>query len=111
MIYVKLLIIAFIVVNIIDISGIINHIKHWIWRILKKGSPYRDFELKPFTCSYCMTHWIGLIYLLVTGEFSFLAYLYLLGLCYLTPVMGLLMRLIYDIMIKIINEVYNLFKL
>lgn len=111
MIYVKLLIIAFIVVNIIDISGIINHIKHWIWKWLHPNTLYRDFPFKPFGCSYCMTHWIGLIYLLVTGEFSLLAYLYLLGLCYLTPIMGLLMRLIYDIFIKIINVVYNLFKL
>lgn len=70
MIYQELLWISIIVCFIIDLSGIIDSIKHCIWKWLKGDVPYKDFSFKPFDCSLCMIFWIGLIYLVVIGKFT-----------------------------------------
>lgn len=62
--------IVFIVVYIVDISGIVDTIKQVIWRWLFKDREYREFRLKPFDCSLCLSFWSGLIYLLCVGQFN-----------------------------------------
>lgn len=56
--------ITVIVVFIVDISGFIDSVKKTIWRIIFKNFPYKDYSIKPFDCSLCLTFWIILIYLL-----------------------------------------------
>ena len=106
-IYLNLFLLAVIVVNIVDLSGFIDTLKHWIWKWVFKGQKeYRDFDFRPFECSYCSLHHVGLIYMLVVGEFSLLSYTYLLLLCVLTPVIKDLILTIRDIIQKIIDTVY-----
>lgn len=62
----NLLLIGSILVMIIDRSGIVENIERGLSRWLKV--PCRI--PKPFSCSYCMTFWSGLIYLALTGHFS-----------------------------------------
>lgn len=67
----SLLLIQVIVVFIVDISGAIESLKSGLKWILTKGAMKgSDYDLKPWSCSLCMSWWCGLIYLLVTGHFT-----------------------------------------
>lgn len=68
--FLDLIVLVCIVVFIIDISGIVDTIKHGIWKWLIKDKEYREFRLKPFDCSLCMSFWMGLIYLICVGQFN-----------------------------------------
>lgn len=63
-----LIFIQFILVFIIDISGFIPSLKLFISKYLTKSKIVTDnFSIKPIDCSLCMTHWVGLIYIIYTG--------------------------------------------
>lgn len=110
MIYLNLLLIAVIVVIIIDISGIIEDIKCRISKILTKGKIAKtDYRLKPFDCSFCMNFWVGLIFIILIGQFSILLLAYILLLSVLTPVIKETILLIKDTILKIINIIYEKF--
>lgn len=60
-----------IVCFIVDVSGIVDTVKHTLFVMLKgRNIPYREFSLKPFDCSLCSTWWLGIIYLIFFGEFG-----------------------------------------
>lgn len=81
MILTNLLLIAIIIVNLIDLSGFIDELEKGLskWLNIKAHIP------KPFSCSYCMTHWVGLIYLIASGNCTLMYYATLLVICFLTP--------------------------
>ena len=77
-------------VLVIDISGFVHSIKVAIGKYLKI-SP-NSFRIKPFDCSFCMTFWASVIYLLVVGRFTLLNIAIVLLLCCLTtPLKNLVM--------------------
>lgn len=106
-----LLLITAVVCYIIDISGITDTFKKVVWKTFAKGvGDYHTLELKPFTCSLCMTFWCGIIYLLITSQFTlpYIAYVSLLSMLsskisdieiYVLDVCDTLIQLLY----KIIN--------
>lgn len=101
----NLFLIAVIVVIIIDISGITLSIKSGIKRLLTRGRMSDpNYSLKPIDCSFCMTFWTGLVWLLVTHSFSLWMLTYLLLLCVMTPVIGQVIILIRELFIKIIKK-------
>lgn len=108
-IYLDLFLLATIIVSIVDISGFIDTVKHWIWRWLHGNKPYVDFDFRPFECSYCSMNWIGLLYLIIVGELSIVSYAYVLFLCMLTPIIKDIMILIRDICASIIEAIYTVF--
>lgn len=55
----ELLLITTIICFIIDISGIIESIEWWFSKWLNRQCKIP----KPFSCSLCMTFWIGLFYM------------------------------------------------
>ena len=80
-------------VIVIDISGFVHSITVAIGKYLKI-SP-NSFRIKPFDCSFCMTFWVSMIYLLVAGRFTLLNIAIVLLLCCLTtPLKNLIMSLI-----------------
>ena len=80
-------------VIVIDISGFVHSIKVAIGQYLKI-SP-NSFRIKPFDCSFCMTFWAIMIYLLVVGRFTLVNIAIVLLLCCLTtPLKNLIMSLI-----------------
>lgn len=106
MIYLNLLMISLVLVFIIDISGVVDHIKRLVWRWVYKGKhEYRDFEAKPFDCSLCATWWCGLIYLCFT-HLSFVNVAYVALLAYATPIFKDLLTLVKDFAIKLIDTIY-----
>ena len=65
--YFDLFLIALICVVIIDISGFIGEIED----ILAKWLKVKSVRIpKPLSCSFCMVHWVGLAYLLLSGGLS-----------------------------------------
>ena len=105
--YTGLLLITVVVVNLVDLSGFVDTVKHWIWDFTyKKKREYRNFDFRPFQCSYCMTHHVGVIYLLIVGELSLLTYAFLLWLCLMTPVIKDILMLIKAFCSKIIDVIY-----
>jgi len=102
----ELFLIAVICVIIIDISGVIESIKSGIKRLLTNGRMSDpNYSLKPIDCSFCMTAWSGLAYLLVTHSVSLWMLTYLLLICVMTPVIREVIVLIRDLFIKILNYV------
>lgn len=82
--------ILIICVLVIDISGFVHSIKAAIGKYL--GISPNSFRIKPFDCSFCMTFWISVIYLLVVGRFTLVNIAIVLLLCCLTtPLKNLVM--------------------
>lgn len=107
--YLDLFIIQLIIVYIIDISGISNYIKKWVYNYFFKNSKlkmkYYDLELKPFLCSTCMTHHLLLIYLIIFGEFELLNYAFVCLLSYSATISMNLLFLIKELSDKIIDKI------
>ena len=71
MVLINLTLITAIVVFIVDISGAVDSLKSGLKWILTKGKMKNsDYQLKPLDCSLCMTFWSGIIYLLITNNFT-----------------------------------------
>lgn len=67
----NLTMIQFIVVFIVDLSGITNTIKSLISKTLTKGKVNStNFSLPLIGCSLCMTFWCCLIYLFINQSFT-----------------------------------------
>ena len=112
-VYLILLLLAIIVVSLVDISGFIDTVKRVVWKWVWKNNQreYSDFSFRPFDCSYCMTHHIGVIYLILTSSLSILHYAFLLVLCMLTPVIKDGLLLIKAILQRMIDMVWDYLEL
>ena len=99
-ILIDLILIQIICVNIVDISGVVSHIENAIARMLslKKVSIYL------FNCSYCVTHWCCVIYLLFNGALSLKTYAIVLVLCFLTSVTKDLLWGVRDRLVKLVSK-------
>ena len=109
MVLINLTLIAAIVVFIVDISGAVDSLKSGLKWILTKGKMKNsDYQLKPLDCSLCLTFWSGIIYLLITNNFTlpYLAFVCLLA-CF-TGVIKTSILLVEDILIKITQLIYKL---
>ena len=107
----NLFLIQAIVVSLVDLSGFVDTVKHWVYKWLWPNRPYRDFDFKPWSCDYCMTHHIGLLYLLIVGKWSLLAYAILLALCFFAPLLKDIFIFVKDLITKLLDLLYTLFKL
>lgn len=109
MVIINLTLIAAIVVFIVDISGAVDSLKSGLKWILTKGKMKNsDYQLKPLDCSLCMTFWSGIIYLLITNNFTLP---YLAFVCLLACFSGIIKNsilLVEDIITTIIQLIYKL---
>lgn len=99
MVCLDLFFIMAITVMIIDMSGFTVSLKKFVSWLLTGGKLVKtDFDLKPLTCSFCMTWWVGLIYLICTGTINFFhLYILLLLCCFTVPFKNLLQLIIMGI--------------
>lgn len=110
MIYLDLLYITIAIVCIVDISGFVDSVKTFLSFIITKGKIAKsDYSLKPFDCSLCLTFWACLIYILATGQFSFLLLAYILLLAVFTVPIKELIILLKDIILKLTSTIYEKF--
>lgn len=72
-VYIILLIISVLSVFIVDYSGFIEEMESLLTKKLRSPLPLRI--PKPFSCSLCLTWWISVIWLLVSGNFGWLTLL------------------------------------
>lgn len=81
MLYINILMITFICVYIIDLSGIIDELEDMIGKWLKCKIKIP----KPFSCSLCSSWWLGLLYIIIMGKFTILNIAFVAFLSFLTP--------------------------
>lgn len=74
--YTDLIFLTLIIVFITDLSGVVSHIETALAKWLK----VRKVSVPLLTCSLCQTWWAGLIYLLITHNFTLPAIAFV-GLC------------------------------
>lgn len=95
-----LILIQIICVNIVDISGVVSHIENAIARMLS----LKRVSIYLLNCSYCVTHWCCVIYLLFNGALSLKSYAIVLVLCFLTSVTKDLLWGVRDRLVKIVSK-------
>lgn len=107
---INLFILTCIIVFIIDLSGFVDEmVKRLYYKYIKVGDYHTLIpKLKPLTCSLCLSFWAGLIYLLITSQFTITMIGYVCLLAFLTPVIGDILVMIKDVINKIINLIYKL---
>lgn len=110
MLYLKLLSISIIVCFIVDLSGAINSLKHFILQyIFKINTSKTDaLVLKPFDCSLCMIFWTTLAYLIFTNNISIFNILFISILSYLSSNITGFLNIVKEIFTKIENTILNL---
>lgn len=99
-ILIDLILIQIICVNIVDISGVVSHIENAIARSLK----LKSVSIHLIECSYCVTHWCCVLYLLFTGALSLHTYTIVLVLCFFTSITKDLLWGVRDRLIKLVSK-------
>ena len=99
---IDLILIQIICVNIVDISGVVGHIESAIARALK----LKSVSIHLIECSYCVTHWCCVLYLLFTGALSLQTYTIVLVLCFLTTLTKDLFWGLRDRVSKLISKLF-----
>ena len=97
---IDLILIQIICVNIVDISGVVSHIENAIARALK----LKRVSIHLIECSYCVTHWCCVLYLLFTGALSLQTYTIVLVLCFFTTLTKDLLWGVRDRLIKLVSK-------
>lgn len=85
MVYINILLIAAVWVFLLDLSGAWNEITSMVAGWLTSGKVKKPFQLKPFSCSLCMTFWTGLVYLLCVGQLTLPNVAYVCLVAFMTP--------------------------
>ena len=78
--YTDILILTLVVIFIVDLSGFtdawLHALSRWLGHTVK--------EVKPFSCSLCMTWWTGLAYAIISGNINIPVIGYIALLAYLS---------------------------
>ena len=105
-IYYDILLIATIYVFGLDISGFWQALSSAIKRWLTGGRMSRPFELKPFSCSLCMTFWTGLLYLLLTHHLTIANAAFVCLVAMLTPRIKDLLLVVDGLLAKVFKTIF-----
>ena len=71
--------------------------------ILTRGKFKSPVKFKLWICSCCQAHWLSLIYLICTGNFTIVNYTIILILSWTTPMISSILTLLKNSVIKFIN--------
>ena len=106
---INLLFIQIIVVIITDLSDWPKTVYKTISFILTKGRIVKDnLNWHLVSCSFCQTHWIGLLFLILTSQLTLGSYCLLLLLSFLTPVTNSILLNMRDLMSFLLNKISNI---
>ena len=103
-----ILLIAAVWVFILDVSGFWQEATSAVKKHLTKGLVRTPIELKPFSCSLCMTFWTGTAYLLITHTFTLPLFAYVCLCAMLTPRIADLLNVCSDLLAKLFNKISNI---
>jgi hypothetical protein len=95
--YINALAITLICVIVIDNTDFVDTITSKIKYLLTNGKLNSPIDIKPFTCSMCMSFWTNMLYFIINKEITILNILYILVLGFLTPIFN-------KLIIKVINK-------
>ena len=103
-----ILLIASCWVFVLDVSGFWREFSSRLKGWLTHGAMHTPFQLKPFSCSLCMTFWTGLVYLIVQHSVTLplLAWVCLCSM--LTPRIADLLNTFSDLLAKIFTKIENI---
>lgn len=100
---ITLLLITICVVIVIDLSGIINDAETKLSKWLK----CRVVIGKPWSCSFCMSHHISLVYLLCVGKLTLPLYALILLFAFMTNPIYNTLLFIRDLYNSLIDKLYK----
>ena len=100
--------ISIIAIFIIDVSGFVQEAKRFL--VSKKIIQNIHTSLKPFDCSLCMTWWSGILYLIVSCNFSLFGFFVLSVLAAMTSAVAAIMLFAVDAVKMLIDMFYNYIK-
>lgn len=95
----NLLIINFVIVYIIDYSGILLDLSKFLYTISGREWKYQIIK-KPFGCSICMTWWISLIYLLFN-----IGFIYSIGIAATSSILSVLISKMIGKILELFNKI------
>lgn len=98
-----------IVVFVDDFSGVVEEVEKMAQKWLKSPIPLR--LPKPFSCSLCMTWWLGIIFAICVKAFSLKALAFIVLFSALTPVTLRAMQLVVGVLGKLCEVVERILKL
>lgn len=112
MVILNLFIISIIWVLILDLSGFARTIDKLFYKIFYPGRPFReDAHFKPFDCSLCMSWWSSLIYLIIVHSLTLPNIAIALIFAWGTTIEKDIFIMVKDMVTKLIDLLYALFKL
>ena len=79
--------------------------------LITKGKFKSPIRCKILECSTCQAHWLSLIYLICTGNFTIVNYTIILILSWTTPIINSIFTLLKNLFLKLINIIANKFDL
>lgn len=103
-----LLLLSIIIIYGNTISGFGTTLKEKIWKtLLFPKYPITVLD-RPWFCNLCLTWWIGLAVLIATHNCELLTVIILVFVSYFTDVTETVMRMIKDLVVNIVNQLYKL---
>lgn len=99
----NLFLLMVIIVFIIDLSGVITEVENKLSKWLKVKSHIP----KPWSCSLCLTWWVGLTYLIITSTFTIPMITYVALLSFMTNPMYNILLFIRDLLNHIVDLLYK----
>lgn len=104
MLYLNVFLIELIFVIGLDVLHFWDEISTIISGWITKGKVKKSFELKPLSCSTCLTAWTGWAYVIFSGEFSIFNMAYVIVIAMLAPELGSLIFMFKSWLAKLINK-------
>ena len=96
-----ILFLTIVVVFVVDLSGFTES---WL-RAFSRWLGHTVTQLKPFSCSLCMTWWAGIVYLVATGRFCLQLLSYVAGMAFLSFPIGEILIFIKETLLKWIRRI------
>lgn len=99
------LLIAMFFVIVIDQLHFVDEITEIISGWMTNGKIKKPMNIKPFSCSTCMSWWVNLVYIIAIGQFTIPMILYIVGLSWSTPIINSLLYFFKNAVLKLINKI------
>ena len=97
------LLITIFFVIVIDQLHFVDDITSVISGWMTNGKIKKPIQLKPFSCSTCMSWWTNLIYILAIGHCTIPMILYIVVLSWGTPIINSILSFVINAVFKMIN--------